>query len=148
MQQLTKMLTAGGVCALALVAMSAVSVTEAKGATEEQGQAADQGDPSDQGDQSELACATAHGCPCGYGCIYPEDAGWNNDRPSHKYYKYACYNLSNQYGTHRLFNNQTGRALMIFYGKYNCIDPYGWLEPGQWFDRDLGPINSVALTSG
>jgi hypothetical protein len=88
----------------------------------------------------------AHGCPAGYVCYYPQNAGWNGDRPSVKYYRYGSYNLSEQYGTHRLFNNQTDGAKA-----YTCT---GWngggtctrLDAGQWADRNITPVNSIKLT--
>jgi hypothetical protein len=56
------------------------------------------------------AAGTAHGYPYGAVCVYPQNAGWNGDRPSLTYWSYGAHNLSNQYGTHRIFNNQYGGA--------------------------------------
>ena len=61
------------------------------------------------------ALTTGTGCPSGYACLYPQNAGWNGGKPSARYYRYGSYNLVNQYGTHRFFNNQTGGA-----GAYLC----------------------------
>ncbi len=56
------------------------------------------------------AAGPAHGCPYGAVCVYPQNRGWNGDRPSLKYWSYGSHNLSHQYGTHRIFNNQYGGA--------------------------------------
>ena len=89
---------------------------------------------------------TYQGCPRGYVCLYP-GAGWNNGRPSAKYYYYGTYNLRNQYGVKRLFNNQTGRAKAYVCNGWNgngpCSTP---LSPWTYFDYNFTPINSIKLT--
>ncbi|MBV6700363.1 hypothetical protein [Kitasatospora aureofaciens] len=63
-----------------------------------------------------------------------------------RYYNYGTYNLSNQYGRHWLFNNQTGGAVVRLctgYNGVNCGAPFG---PG-WYAVDLGPINSIVVSA-
>ncbi|GGX62672.1 hypothetical protein GCM10010515_32920 [Streptomyces fructofermentans] len=89
--------------------------------------------------------ATYHGCPDGYVCIYPENAGWNNDTPSHFYFEYGTYNLTDMHGLHRIENNQTGGATMRTCTGYNGTGCEGYL-PAQWgITKDLTPINSITL---
>lgn len=89
--------------------------------------------------------AAGHGCPSGYVCIYPRDAGWNGDRPSHFYYKYGAYNLSGMYGKHRIFNNQTGSARMRTCTGWNGTGCEGYLPAGWYIDKEMTPINSIVL---
>ncbi|UUN30588.1 hypothetical protein [Streptomyces sp. FIT100] len=96
--------------------------------------------------QAQAGAAAYHGCPDGYVCIYPENAGWNNDQPSHKYYTYGYHNLSNMYGVHRILNNQTGGATMQTCTGYNGTGCEGYLPGGGWsIDKDMTPINSIRL---
>ncbi|HEX3785527.1 MAG TPA: hypothetical protein VHX38_38235 [Pseudonocardiaceae bacterium] len=89
---------------------------------------------------------TVEGCPSGDVCIYPENTGWNNGQPSNFYYTYGCYNLVNQLGVHRVFNNQTGGAVVDLYTGYNCSGNLVTEGPaGDYADLDLTPINSIAL---
>ncbi|MGW1671958.1 hypothetical protein [Streptomyces sp. NPDC002324] len=95
---------------------------------------------------TQAQAATSHGCPDGYVCIYPENAGWNNDVPSHKYYTYGYHNLSNMVGTHRIINNQTGGATMQTCTGYNGTGCEGYLPGGGWWiDKNMTPINSIRL---
>jgi hypothetical protein len=94
---------------------------------------------------AEARAAATHGCAVGYVCIYPEGAGWNNDRPSLTYYKYGTYNLSNQVGVHRIYNNQSGNATMRTCTGYDGVGCQGYLYPGSYIDKDLTPINSITL---
>jgi hypothetical protein len=85
------------------------------------------------------------GCPSGAVCIYPQDAGWNNGQPSDTYYSYGAHNLSNQFGIHRIFNNQYDGATMR-----TCTGPdgngcQGYLDEFTYEDIDLTPINSITL---
>jgi hypothetical protein len=94
------------------------------------------------------AAATIQGCPAGYVCIYPQNAGWNGGHPSAKYYDYGTYNLSNQFGTHRFFNNQVGtvdEAVAYWCTGYDGEGNCGRLEKGEWEDRNFTPINSIIL---
>ncbi|MFE6750735.1 hypothetical protein ACFVGM_33120 [Kitasatospora purpeofusca] len=88
--------------------------------------------------------AASHGCDSGYVCFYP-GAGWNGDRPSHRYYNYGTYNLSNMFGTYRIFNNQTGGAIVRTCTGYNGTGCQGDLPAGWYIDKDMTPINSIVL---
>jgi murein DD-endopeptidase MepM/ murein hydrolase activator NlpD len=85
-----------------------------------------------------------HGCDPGYVCYYP-GAGWNSDRPSATYFRYGTYNLSGQYGAHRIFNNQTGGAEAFTCTGWNGGGACSLLPAGQWADRDMTPVNSIRL---
>lgn len=101
------------------------------------------------GAQAAQAAGTVHGCPSGAFCIYPQDAGWNGDRPSHAFYSYGAHNLSGQVGNHIIFNNQTGGAWARTCTGYNGTgDCQGWMAPGDNFVKDLTPINSILLVRG
>jgi hypothetical protein len=91
-----------------------------------------------------LAADASHGCPSGDVCLYP-GAGWNNDQPTATYYKYGTYNLSNMYGTYRIYNNQTGGATMRTCTGYNGSGCQGYLPAGWYIDKDMTPINSITL---
>ncbi|MEO5876005.1 MAG: hypothetical protein ABIQ26_13490 [Streptosporangiaceae bacterium] len=90
------------------------------------------------------AAGSIQGCPSGAVCIYP-GAGWNGGNPSHRFYSYGPHNLSNVYGQHRIFNNQTGGATMRTCTGYDGVGCEGYLHAGVHFDRDLTPINSITL---
>lgn len=97
------------------------------------------------------AGGTYAGCPYGAVCVYP-NASWNNGHPSIVLWSYGGHNLSNQFGMHRVFNNQTGTAhgwLCKQYNGANCTPfPNGYpIEHYTFVDYDLGPINSILLTS-
>lgn len=97
---------------------------------------------------SASAAGAAHGCPAGYVCIYPRNAGWNRDRPEHRYYTYGYHNLSNEYGIHRVFNNQTGNAVVWYCRGYNGTGGSTALLGSPYaFDDDLTPINSIILAA-
>jgi len=88
---------------------------------------------------------TYQGCPSGAVCVYPQDAGWNNGHPSDSYYSYGAHNLVNQFGTHRIFNNQTGGANMRNCTRTGGTGCPGHLAAGRYMDQDLAPINSITL---
>jgi hypothetical protein len=90
--------------------------------------------------------ATSHGCPSGDVCIYPSGS-WNSDKPSLKYYTYGAHNLSNQLGTHRVFNNQTGGATVQTCTAYDGGGCGTAHKPGWYGDVNLTPINSVKLAA-
>lgn len=121
MRKLKAMRTAAAL-ALAVGTMTAVGATQAQAAAQ----------------------ATVHGCPSGYVCLYP-GAGWNGDRPTHKYYTYGYHNMSNMFGTYRIFNNQTDNAWMRTCTGYNGTGCQGYLYAGRAFDKDMTPINSIVL---
>jgi hypothetical protein len=91
--------------------------------------------------------STVHGCPAGYVCIYPENAGWNGDRPELKYVRYGTYNLSNQFGTHRVLNNQYDGALLHLCTLYNgyARDYFVTYPQDAWKDEYMTPINSIKV---
>jgi hypothetical protein len=91
------------------------------------------------------ATPATEGCPLGDVCLYPENAGWNNGQPEYEYYKYGVYNLSNVFGTHRFFNNQTGGAKGAFCTGYNASGTCYYQPPGTWSDDNFTPINSILL---
>lgn len=96
------------------------------------------------------AAGTQEGCPYGYVCIYPQNAGWNGGHPESngKYFHYGAYNLHNQFGTHRLFNNQSGVAVARTCTGYNGQGCQGNLNPNNYIDVNLTPINSIVLQPG
>ncbi len=87
-----------------------------------------------------------HGCPAGYVCIYPQNAGWNGDHPSLKYYNYGVYQLHNQFGTHYLFNNQTSGAWVWLCTDWNGNNRAGRYASPALYVVNLTPINSIRLT--
>jgi hypothetical protein len=91
------------------------------------------------------AAGTIQGCPSGYVCLYPQNAGWNGGHPSYKWYTYGAHNLSNQFGTHRFFNNQTGGAIARNCTGYNGTGCQGAQTAGTWWDYNYTPYNSVLL---
>lgn len=92
------------------------------------------------------AAGTSHGCPYGAVCLYPQNAGWNGDHPSASYWSYGPHNLSNQYGTHRVFNNQYGGALVeACYGYGGRGGGTLLLGTGVAYDYGLTPVNSLVL---
>ena len=94
---------------------------------------------------SSASAATYAGCPSGYACLYPQNAGWNNSQPSAKYYYYRAYNLVNQFGTHRFFNNQTGGAGAYVCTGYNGTGTCYRQAPNTYTDWNFTPINSIVL---
>lgn len=111
------------------------------------------------------ANGTVEGCPLGYACIYPVNAGWNGGVPEGRgfFFTYGVHPLSNEFNSHRVFNNQTSDALV-----WLCKDTAGtdcpmtvplgplplcaYSEFGKLFngtdyaDIDLTPYNSIKLT--
>ena len=92
------------------------------------------------------AAGLAHGCPVGAVCLYPQNAGWNGDRPSARYWSYGAHNLSFQYGNHRIFNNQYGGAGVEACFGYNGRGG-GTLSLGTGYatDYNFTPVNSLVL---
>lgn len=109
---------------------------------------------------------TVEGCPSGYACIYPVNAGWNHGVPEGRglFFTYGVHPLSNEFNTHRVFNNQTSKALVFLCydtAGTNCptlLDsPYplplcAYSEFGalinnvDYADINLTPFNSIKLT--
>jgi hypothetical protein len=87
------------------------------------------------------------GCPDGDVCIYAEGV-YNNIGASditNEYYYYGTYNLSNQFNSHWILNNQNGAYVKLctgYNGTGDCSDVQG---PGHGEYRDLTPINSIVL---
>ncbi len=96
---------------------------------------------------SASAAGSYEGCPSGYVCLYPQNAGWNGGHPSAAYYNYGAYNLVNQYGTHRFFNNQTGGAVGHICTGYGGGGTCLGQPAGTWSDDNFTPINSITLTT-
>jgi hypothetical protein len=92
------------------------------------------------------ANATTNGCPSGYVCIYPA-ASWNNGVPQLKYVDYGYYDLSNMFGSHRVYNNQTGGATVAMCSSYGGASCQTYHPPGWYADVNLTPINSIDLAT-
>lgn len=88
------------------------------------------------------AGGTYAGCPYGAVCIYP---GASFSGTPLKYYSYGAHNLSNQYGVHRVFNNQYGGAIMRTCTGYSGTGCQGVLSQYRYIDKNLTPINSIVL---
>ncbi|MFF1409605.1 hypothetical protein ACFVX6_07385 [Streptomyces sp. NPDC058289] len=88
-----------------------------------------------------------HGCPWEAVCIYPQDAGWNNDRPSAVYWD-GVYQLYNQEGWHFVVNNQSDKWVDRL-----CYDSWGnncdsYVQPaGTTWMVNLSPMNSIKLSA-
>lgn len=114
---------------------------------------------------AQAAGATIHGCPSGAVCVYPQNAGWNGDKPSLEFFSYGAHNLSNQVGHHYVLNNQydwvppggQGWAAAMVSGAtgYNGGGTWSWTfinyihrgagGDAAWGNPDLTPINSLDL---
>lgn len=90
------------------------------------------------------AGSTRHGCPYGDACMYTT-SGWNNNTPEHEYYYYGCYNLSNEYGTRVIYNNQYGGADIAGYSLYGCSAVQWAVAPGGSLGVNITVVNSVRL---
>ena len=90
--------------------------------------------------------AASHGCPLGYVCVYPANSGWNNNRPSLRFYKYGAYNFVNQFGNHRVYNHQWGGASATLCLGYNGNRCTNHLAAGRVADVNLTPVNSIVLS--
>lgn len=90
------------------------------------------------------AAGAVHGCPSGAVCIYPQNRGWNGDRPGLTFWAYGPHNLSNLYGTHRVLNNQYGGAQVEACFGYNGTGR-GTFLLGTVIDYNLTPVNSLVL---
>lgn len=92
------------------------------------------------------AASSSHGCPHGDVCVYPH-ASWNDNHPSLRFFHYGPHNLHDQFGIHRVFNNQWSDADVWLCKGYNGYGGFteGFNSP-QWDDVNLGPVNSIQLT--
>jgi hypothetical protein len=91
------------------------------------------------------AAGTYAGCPYGAVCVYP-GAGWNGGHPTYVFYSRGPHLIYNQYGVHRVFNNQYGG-----WQSYLCKNSNGtncpWFDDQyEYTDYNLTPINSILLT--
>lgn len=57
----------------------------------------------------------------------------------------GAHNLSNQYGVHRVFNNQYGGWYATLNKGYNGANPVFRINEYYYTDYNLTPINSVSL---
>lgn len=95
------------------------------------------------------AGGTYEGCPYGDVCIYP-NASWNGGHPQSsqgEFFYFGCYDLVNQFGVHRVFNNQYGGATVTLYYGSGCTDPYFTIDQYTYSDVNLTPIYSISLNS-
>ncbi|MFE0471346.1 hypothetical protein ACFW2V_06955 [Streptomyces sp. NPDC058947] len=88
--------------------------------------------------------ASSYGCPDGAFCIYPQNAGFNNNVPSHVYWSQGVHRLYDQYGTHMIYNNQTDGWKVDICGNSNGTNCWT-INQGYANEIDLGPVNSVVL---
>lgn len=84
------------------------------------------------------------GCNLGYVCLYP-NASWNGGIPEHRYYNYGVYKLYDEFGPHRLFNNQTGGATTRLCKNSDGTNCTSKLSPWTYWDIDMTPYNSIRL---
>jgi len=91
------------------------------------------------------AAGTYQGCPYGAVCVYPQGADWNGGHPSDVYYSYGAHNLSNQTGTHIVFNNQSDGATAHLCTGYDGAGCGFKLNAYTYTGADLTPINSITL---
>jgi hypothetical protein len=100
---------------------------------------------------------TQRGCPTDAFCIYAQNAYWNNDHPSYimrpfnlGFSDHQWWNLKNQVGIHKVFNNATpngGIWVNVWLNRgYNGAGPVlRDIAPGKSYDLDLTKVNSVTL---
>lgn len=93
------------------------------------------------------ASGTYEGCPYGAVCIYPANKGWNGGHPESGgvFWSRGAHNLSNQYGVHRVFNNQYGGWYATLNKGYNGRYPVFRINQYYYTDYNLTPINSISL---
>jgi hypothetical protein len=88
---------------------------------------------------------SAHGCPSGDVCMYTQQ-GFIDDQPEHEYRHYGCYNLSGEFGSRAIVNNQVDNATVTLYQNSGCTNPSGTpLPAGQSEGVLITPINSLSL---
>jgi hypothetical protein len=91
------------------------------------------------------AGSTFEGCPFQDVCIYP-NASWNGGHPSATYFAYGTYNLSNQFGLKRFFNNQSGHAGAALCTGFNGGGTCVWQPVFTFSDDNFTPINSIIVS--
>ena len=72
-------------------------------------------------------------------------SGWKNSTPEQEYYVYGCYDLSNEFGTRVIYNNQYGGAVISGYSRYGCSATQWSVAQNGWLIVDITPVNSVRL---
>ncbi len=95
------------------------------------------------GATSAQAHSSVDGCPYGAVCVYDTDSASPQSRAI--FYSSGYHNLSNEFGFHRVFNNQYGGwtfRLCTGYNGVGCGDP---VRPGRSVYQYLTPINSITL---
>lgn len=109
-----------------------------------------------RGDQVTPAAGQSwHGCPYGAVCVYPANKGWNGDHPKYFFYSYAGHNIYNEFGTHRIADNQYGGHAAGLCAGYNgtgglarvpgiVAEGFSSYYPVYW-DQNLTPVNSLDL---
>jgi len=96
-----------------------------------------------------------HGCPYGAVCVYPANTGWNGDHPKYAFFSYAGHNIFNEFGTHRIADNQYGAHAAGLCAGSNGTGGFANVEglvgegnptysPFFW-DQNLTPVNSLDL---
>lgn len=95
---------------------------------------------------ADAAGGTYAGCPYGAVCVYP-GASWNGGNPSHVYWSYGGHNLYNQFGKHRVFNNQYGGAEASMCGGSGGTNCGYTLPEYTVADVNLTPVNSIKLSA-
>ncbi|MDI6104801.1 serine/threonine-protein kinase [Actinoplanes sp. NEAU-A12] len=88
--------------------------------------------------------AAYQGCPAGYVCLYPRDAGWNDGRPSHMWYRYGAYDVEEE-GVHWFLNNQTGGAVARNCRSSHGTDCRGAQLAATWWMYNYDGYKSVLL---
>jgi hypothetical protein len=97
-------------------------------------------------DARAAATGPTAGCPDGAVCIYPRDAAFNGNRPSHALFSFGAHNLSNQFGNHIVFNNQVeGARARACTGRDGTGDCQKLPNAERPVIVDLTPINSIVL---
>ena len=86
------------------------------------------------------------GCPRGAVCVYP-NGSWNGGNPTYVFWSYDAHKIYNQYGIHRVYNNQTDDARAYICENGNGTSCTYYIPAGTYYDYNLSPINSVKLTS-
>ena len=93
---------------------------------------------------SDDVTASTHGCPRGAVCIYPGE-GWNGGNPTYIFYSYGVHKVYDQWGWHRVFNNQYGRAYASACKNGNGTQCRLPVMPGTWSNVSMTLINSFWL---
>lgn len=82
-------------------------------------------------------------CKSGYACIFPGKI--DNHNPSYRFYDYGTYPIYNVFGSHLVYNHQTGGAHMYLCDHRSCPDPRYSVPAGKMKVLYLRPINYVKI---